>query len=149
MKRFFKGVMALKTAVCALYTGAMVIYLFFCLVFDNQEVSVSMLWTLLLACLLGAQLQAVCFSDWIIRKMRYTLRSLLFLALFLPLLSLLAWKADWFPVEQTGSWVTFIGSFFATFFVMTLGFDIYFRITGRKYDGLLGQYRREKEKRGE
>ena len=139
MKRFFKGVMALKTAVCALYTGAMVIYLFFCLVFDNQEVSVSMLWTLLLACVLGALLQAVCFSDWIIRKMRYTLRSL----------SLLAWKADWFPVEQTGSWVTFIGSFFATFFVMTLGFDIYFRITGRKYDGLLGQYRREKEKRGE
>ena len=28
---------------------------------------------------------------------------------------------------------------------MTVGFDIYFQFTGRKYDGLIGQYRRKKE----
>ena len=37
----------------------------------------------------------------------------------------------------------FVGVFFAVFLVMTLGFDIYFRLTGRKYDGLLGRYRKE------
>ena len=39
----------------------------------------------------------------------------------------------------------FIGMFFLTFIIMTVGFDIYFRIAGKKYDGLVGQYRREKE----
>ena len=28
---------------------------------------------------------------------------------------------------------------------MTLGFEMYFRVAGRKYDGLLGQYRKEHE----
>ena len=31
------------------------------------------------------------------------------------------------------------------FAAMTLGFEMYFRVAGRKYDGLLGQYRKEHE----
>ena len=79
----------------------------------------------------------------------HTLRSLLFLALFFPALSVLAWKAEWFPVQEPGAWVTFTASFFVTFLVMTIGFEVYFRLTGRKYDGLLGQYRREREEKKE
>lgn len=149
MKKFMDGVMKWKTAACLLYTGSMVIYLFFCLVFDNREVSTAMLWMLLLSCVFGSLIQGICFSNWMIKKMRYTLRSILFVALFLPVLSLIAWKGQWFPTENWGSWVIFIGTFFGIFMVMTIGFDIYFRITGRKYDGLLGQYRREKEEKGE
>ena len=104
-----------------------------------------MLWALLLASVLGTLIQAVCFSDWIIKNMRYTWRSLLFCVLFLPTLAVLSWKAQWFPAENWESWALFAGIFFAIFFVMTIGFDIYFRLTGRKYDGLLGQYRRQKE----
>lgn len=149
MKKFMDGVMKWKTSACLLYTGSMVIYLFFCLVFDNREVSTAMLWMLLLSCVFGSLIQGICFSNWMIKKMRYTLRSILFVALFLPVLSLIAWKGQWFPTENWGSWVIFIGTFFGIFMVMTIGFDIYFRITGRKYDGLLGQYRREKEEKGE
>ena len=149
MKKFMDGVMKWKTSACLLYTGSMVIYLFFCLVFDNREVSTAMLWMLLLSCVFGSLIQGICFSNWMIKKMRYTLRSILFVALFLPVLSLIAWKGQWFPTENWGSWVIFIGTFFGIFIVMTIGFDIYFRITGRKYDGLLGQYRREKEEKGE
>ena len=81
--------------------------------------------------------------------MRYTRRSLLFVALFLPLLVLMAWRGKWFPMEQAGAWVTFFGMFFLTFIGMTIGFDIYFRITGRKYDGMIGQYRKQKEEKEE
>ena len=52
-------------------------------------------------------------------------------------------------MEQAGAWAMFIGMFFLTFIIMTIGFDIYFRVTGRKYDGMLGQYRKEKEEKGE
>ena len=145
MKEFLKGVMKWKTGTCFLYTGSMVIYLFFCLVFDNREVSTTLLWTLLLASAAGTLIQTVCFTDRIIKKMRYTLRSLLFVALFLPTLTLAAWAGDWFPMEQAGAWAMFIGIFFLIFLVMTVGFDIYFQVTGRKYDGLIGQYRRKKE----
>ena len=149
MKQFLKGVMEWKASVCYLYTGAMFLYLFFSTVFHNDEISLTMLWTLFLVSVLATLIQGVCFSNWIFKKLRYTWRSLLFIALFLPTLTLMAWQADWFPMDQAGGWAGFIGMFFLTFIVMTIGFDIYFRITGRKYDGMLGQYRKQKEEKSE
>ena len=149
MKQFLRGVVAWKTSACMIFTAAMFFYLFFCMVFDHRAVSTTMLWTLFWASAGASLIQAVCFSDWIIRKMRYTRRSLLFVVLFLPVLTLMAWKGGWFPMEQAGAWVMFIGMFFLIFIVMTIGFDIYFRLTGRKYDGMIGQYRKEKEEKGE
>lgn len=145
MKNFFKGLIEWKTSVCLLYTAAMVIYLFLSLIFDNREASTAVLWGLLLASAAGSLIQAVCFSEWIIKKMRYTWRSLLFVLLFLPVLSIVAWKAEWFPTDQVWAWAMFIGIFFLIFIAITVGFDIYFWITGRKYDGLIGQYRKKKE----
>ena len=145
MKKFFKGLIKWKTSACLLFTAAMVIYLFFSLLYDNREVPTAILWGLLLVSAAGSLIQAVCFSDWIIKKMRYTWRSLLFVLLFLPTLSVAAWKTEWFPMDQTGAWAMFLGIFFLIFIVTTIGFDIYFRITGRKYDGLIGQYRRSKD----
>lgn len=149
MKQFLKNVMEWKASTCYLYTGAMAIYLFFSTVFHHDEISLTMLWTLFAVSVAATLIQGICFSDWIFKKLRYTWRSLLFVALFLPLLSFAAWKGEWFPVEQTGSWVMFLGIFFLIFIAMTIGFDVYFRITGRKYDGMLGQYRRQKEEKGE
>ena len=145
MKQFWKGMMVWKTGASLMYTGAMFFYLFFNWVYGTREVPTRMLWALLLVSVIGSLLQAVCFSDWIIRKMRYTWRSVLFVLLFLPTLSIAAWKMEWFPTEKAGAWAMFIGMFFLIFIVMTIGFDIYFRITGRKYDGMIGRYRKEKE----
>ncbi len=149
MKRFWKGLMEWKTAACLMYTATMVLYLFFSLLFDNREAPIGMLWSLLLVCAVASLIQGVCFSDWIFKKMRYTRRSLLFVLLFLPTLSVTAWKMEWFPAEDLGAWAIFVGMFFLIFIVMTIGFDIYFRATGRKYDGMIGRYRREKEEEGE
>ena len=145
MKKFFKGLIECKLSACAMFTAAMFLYLCFCLVYDNREVSTALLWGLFWVSVAGALIQAVCFSDWIIKKMRYTWRSLLFVLLFLPVMSLAAWKTEWFPADRTGAWGMFIGIFFLIFLVMTIGFDIYFQVTGRKYDGLIGQYRKKKE----
>lgn len=145
MKQFFKGLIECKLSACAMFTAAVFLYLCGCLVYGNREVSTALLWGLFWVSAAGAVIQALCFSDWIIKKMRYTWRSLLFVLLFLPVLSLAAWKTKWLPADQAGAWVLFIVIFFLIFLVMTVGFDLYFRVTGRKYDGLLGQYRKEKE----
>ena len=147
MKKFLKGVVAWKTSACMIFTASMFLYLFFCWVYGTREVSTGTLWTLFWVSAWASLIQAVCFSDWIIKKMRYTRRSLLFVALFLPLLILMAWRGKWFPMEQAGAWVMFFGIFFLIFIGMTIGFDIYFRITGRKYDGMIGQYRKQKEEK--
>ena len=149
MKQFFKGVMEWKASVCYLYTGAMFIYMVFSTVFHNNEISLTMLWTLFAVSVVATLIQGICFSNWIFKKLRYTWRSVLFVALFLPTLTLFAWKAEWFPTDKAGAWVRSIGMFFLIFIVMTIGFDIYFRVTGRKYDGMLGQYRKQKEEKGE
>ena len=145
MKRFWKGITEWKTGASLMFTAAMFFYLFFSWMYGNQTVPTSLLWTLLLVSIAGSLIQGICFSDWVIKKMRYTWRSVLFVALFLPTLALAAWKGEWFPMEEAGAWAIFLGMFFLIFIVMTIGFDIYFRITGRKYDGMIGRYRKEKE----
>lgn len=149
MKKFLKGLVAWKMSACAIFTAAVFLYLVFCLIYDTREVSTAMLWGLFWVSAAGSLFQAVCFSNWLIKKLRYTWRSLLFVLLFLPVLALAAWKTGWFPTDQVEAWAMFIGIFFLIFLVMTVGFEIYFRITGRKYDGLIGQYRKQKEKEGE
>lgn len=145
MKNFFKGVVEWKIHICLLYTAAMFFYLVFSTIFGSGEISVKNLWTLLILCIVGALIQSLCFSTWVFKKMRYTRRGLLFVLLFLPPMSLAAWKMEWFPAERAGNWILFVGIFFLIFAVIALGFDIYFQITGRKYDGLIGQYRKSKE----
>lgn len=149
MKRLLNGVVKWKTSACLLYTSIMTIYLFFCTVFGNRQVSLTILWTLLVVSLAAALLQGLCFSDWVIKKMRYTWRSLLFVALFFPLLSFVAWKAEWFPTGQLGYWALFSVIFFLIFAVLTVGIHFYYQAAGRKYDGLVGQYRRQKEEEEE
>mgnify|MGYP001092997068 CR=1 FL=1 len=145
MKRFLKGVVEWKLSACAMFTAATFFYLFFSFLYGVDQVYTRTLWGLFWASAAGSLCQAVCFSDWIIKKLRYTWRSLLFVLFFLPALSLVAWRTGWFPADQAGAWVLFAGIFFLIFLVMTLGFDVYFQFTGRKYDGLIGQYRRKKE----
>lgn len=145
MKKFLKGVVEWKLSACAIFTAATFFYLLFCFFYGAEQVSTRLLWGLFWVSVAGSLCQAVCFSDWLIKKMRYTWRSVLFVALFLPALSLAAWRLEWFPADQAGAWAVFVAIFFLIFLVMTVGFDVYFQATGRKYDGLIGQYRKKKE----
>ncbi|MCM1150054.1 MAG: hypothetical protein NC319_08260 [Butyricicoccus sp.] len=145
MKKFIKGVVEWKIHACVLYTAAMFISLFFGTVSGTGEIPVANLWTLFWVCVAASLIQALCFSTWVIKKMRYTLRGLLFVLLFLPALALAAWKMGWFPRGNAAGWLMFAGIFLLIIAVMAVGFDIYFQVTGRKYDGLIGQYRKYKE----
>ncbi len=149
MKQFLRFVVEWKTAAALSYTAAVVIYTVVSLALGGEAVSIRVLLSLLLICAVGSAVQYLCFTDHVLKSMRYTRRTLLFLALFFPLLAGTAWLFRWFPVEQAGAWLTFAASFAIAFMVFTLGFELFYRAAGRKYDGLLGQYRREKERRGE
>lgn len=134
-----------KGAACMLFTASVTIYLAISLWYGQRQVPTLALWGLLWISLTGALLQLACFSNFVFKKLRYCWRSLLFVLLFLPVLSLAAWKTGWFPARQPGAWMTFLGLFFLIFLVMSIGFEFYFQMTGKKYNGLIGQYRKAKE----
>lgn len=146
MKRFLEFTVKFKTYACMMFTGIMFLYMVIGWATGCADsISFAVMLQFLLISVLGCALQTLAFTDIVLRHMRYSRRVLLFVALFLPLLSACAFGLHWFPVENAASWLIFLGIFLCVFVVMTAGFEIYFRIQGQKYDGLLGQYRRERE----
>lgn len=74
MKRFFRFVMEWKTGACLMFTGTMVLYLVICQILGEQAAPVGTLWSLLLVSAAGTLLQVLCFTELVIRRMRYTTR---------------------------------------------------------------------------
>lgn len=64
-------------------------------------------WSLLAASAAGAVLQAVFFTDVLIRGVPYPVRVLLFGVGFYGLLAWVAAACRWFPVDRPGAWVMF------------------------------------------
>ena len=145
MKRFMKCVLEWKTGASLAFTASMLIYVVIALAMGERQIEATAVFAMLLLSLTGTFVQYLCFTDNIIKNMRYTRRLMLFGALFIPLLTGIALLFGWFPARNSGAWLLFLGLALAVFAAMTLGFELYFRVAGRKYDGLLGQYRREHE----
>lgn len=145
MNKFFSALSQLKSAVALTYTASLCLAMVCYAAFGGDAIPISMLFQLLLVSLCASILQTVCFTDLTFRKLSYTLRTVLFLAAFFAVLTAFALVCRWFPAGYPMSWLIFAGGFFLLGGVIMLGFEIYYRISGRKYDGLLGEYRRTHE----
>lgn len=115
----------------------------FCLGWESLPISV--VFSLLLVCVAAAILQVLAFTGLVIRRLAYGWRMVLFAVPFFALLTAIALAFRWFPPEKGGAWVTFAAIFLAIFVAVSLGFELWFRLSGKKYDGLLGQYRKKRE----
>ncbi len=133
--------------VSIMFTSSMIIFMIISLLFKNESIEITTILSILLFSILGSLIQCIAFTNFLIKKASYSTRLIIFIIPFLAVLSICAICFNWFPKDNIGSWVTFIIIFIAIFIIMTIGFEIYFRIAGKKYDGLLGQYKKEKEKK--
>lgn len=133
--------------VSIMFTSSMIIFMIISLLFKNESVEITTILSILLFSILGSLIQCIAFTNFLIKKASYSTRLIIFIIPFLAVLSICAICFNWFPKDNIGSWVTFIIIFIAIFIIMTIGFEIYFRVVGKKYDGLLGQYKKEKEKK--
>jgi len=145
MKKFFEAVMEWKTPACFLYTGSVILTFLIRFLLGYDSVPVSILFSLLVMSALVTLLQFFLFSGRFVRRMRYTARLLIFCVAFLAVLSANAFLFGWLPAGAGDVWLTFTAVFALIFAVMTAGFEVYFRVTGKRYDGLLGQYRKARE----
>jgi hypothetical protein len=145
MKKFFEGIMAWKTPAAFMFAGSVILYGMVSLLLGKREVSIAIIASLLVLSALGSFLQLFAFSEHIIKYMRYSLRLVLFGIPFLALLAGIAFVFEWFPIESGGAWLSFVIIFLIIFIGTIIGFEVYYRVMGKKYDGLLGQYRKQRE----
>ena len=144
MKKFSAELLEWKKSAGLVFSGAVVLFCVVMLFLGNRSVPIFMLASILIMSVTGTFLQLLAFTDVIIKKARYTLRIAVFAVPFFAAVSANAYIFRWFPAGG-GYWPTFIAVFLVVFAVFTVGFEIYFYVIGKKYDGLLGQYRRQKE----
>ena len=146
MKKFFQVVMAIKECTALCYTAAMCFYMFFWWVYKQETAEVSVLFSLLLVCIAAGTMQVVAFSDLLFKKLAYGWRMMVFAVPFFAVLTAFAVGFGWFPTENAGAWVTFVVIFIVIFLAITAGIELYYRLSGRKWDDKLDWYRRSKEK---
>lgn len=146
MKGFLTAVMEWKAHVSLVYTASMFLYMVFLWLFRASPDLLTM-FSLFLVSVLASFIQFLAFTEHIIKRLRYSLRLVLFVALFLPALTGCAVLCRWFPTDRPGAWFLFLGIFLGIFLVFTAGFELYYHLTGRKYDGILGQYKKQREGR--
>lgn len=129
------------------FTCSMIIFMIISLLLKNESIEITTILSILLISILGSLIQYIAFTNILIKKASYSIRLIIFVIPFLAVLTIFAICFNWFPKDNIGSWITFMIIFIAIFIVMTIGFEIYFRIAGKKYDGLLGQYKKEIKKK--
>ena len=143
MNKFLEGVMAWKTYVCFMFSGCICVYCVITLCMGSTTLSIWSVFQMLLISALGTLIQGIAFNEeWFIKKAKYSTRIIIFVIPFLLLLTGCALLFKWFPTDEMVNWLMFVGIFLLIFIVMTLSFELFFRLTGKKYDGLLGQYKK-------
>ncbi len=146
MKKFFQVCTSIKELTALCYTAAMCFYMFFLWVFKQEDASLSMLFSLLLVCIAAGTMQLLAFSNLLFKKLAYGWRMIVFVIPFFTIITAFAVSFGWFPTENAGAWITFIAIFIVIFLFITVGIELYYRLSGRKYDDRLDWYRNNREK---
>ena len=145
MRNFIEIVVEWKAAASMIFSASVILCAVIMLFTGEASVPVPVLASLLIVSGGGTFLQMFAFTDRIIKKMRYTIRTIVFAVPFLLLLVANAYFFQWFPIDGAMYWLMFTGIFLIIFVGGTVAFEIYFYLMGKRYDGLLGQYRKQRE----
>lgn len=145
MKKYLQEVLEWKIHCSLIYTVSILIFIIIKMILQETYISIIELLSLLGMSIVGSILQYLFFSETRIHKITYIKRLILFALLFLPVLGLIAYQFHWFPVEKISAWILFVIIYVMILAMLTLGFEIYFRIAGKKYEGIIGQYKKKKD----
>ena len=140
-KKILQALPQILNNLCISYTCAVLVYT----LLDCQKSMMRRGWLyeILLICLAATLLQYVFFSGKAVKRLSYLWRMAIFAVLMLGVVSGAAVLFQWFPLDQMGSWLWFVGIFLVGFAAITLVFELVFRFKRREYDEALGRYKRQ------
>ena len=134
MKKFLEGAIEWKMRTCFIFTGSVFVTGIVYAVTGQSGITLLTLLGLLIVSAVGSLLQWLMVTDVLFKKMAYPLRICLFAVPFLAVLCGCAVWCGWFPAFDIVNWAVFVGIFLLMLAGITVGFEIYYRVTGRKYD---------------
>ena len=148
MKIFLSFVVEWKSAAALVFSAA--VFLSGGIMFLNgmDSMSINMLASLLAVSMVSTFLKLLAFGDYVIKNVRHTARMIIFAIPFFTLLAAAALFFQWFDLDDTTLWAWLLGIFLVVFIAWIVSFEIYFRVMGKKYDGLLEQYRKQRDLEG-
>lgn len=147
MKKFLSAAQWVARSACISFSASVLFYSLIDMAFSGMEMRYSLIWQILLLCVVICILQYCFFTGQVIKKKSYTFRLLLFFPALLLIVSLFGCGFHWFPLENLSAWGSFLGICIALYLLITAGFEIGFRLTGKQYNDKLGRYQKEREKR--
>ncbi len=144
MKRALDLILSIKNGAAMAFVGMLMLYVVIGWFFGLHSISFALIWQFLFIALITGTMQFICFTEHVVKTMRYPLRLLLFALPLYLCISAFAAAFRWFPLTLT-SWLLFTAIFLVAFAIITAVFEAYFRITGRRYTQMLDAF---KERQG-
>ena len=145
MKKFLKGAILWKSMSCYIFTATIIVLTIIGMFFDVSTIEVSKILSILLVSAILPLIQLIAFSECVFKKLKYSIRSIIFIIPCGALLTGSALIFDWFPIKYASSWIIFSLIFILVFIGITIAFEIYFRVTGQKYEGALIKYKKSND----
>ena len=144
MKRFTEVVFSIKLNACLCFTGLMIVSALVELIWRIPLLAPWRVIQMLVLSLVCGGLQYIFYSGQVVKSMGTLQRVGCFALLLFAAVTAFAVAFRWFPVERLAAWGIFLGIFAVGFVAVGAGFEIMFRITGRRYTSLLGQAQNQK-----
>lgn len=137
MKSFISYTLSMKTNACYIFTAIMMFYALGSVIWTGAPLTGLRILQVLLLSLLCGVLQVLVFSDLLFKRMGFGPRNLLLGLVLLALVTGYALLCGWFPADRPSAWAAFLVLFLLVFLGLTVGFEVVFRLTGRRYTSLL------------
>ena len=143
MKKLIEVSVAIKSVAGLVFAGIVILYVIVGTFFGQSSMPFPFMWQAVAIAAITGILHYIAFTEAIIRKMRYSLRLLVFSVPLYITLAIFALIFRWFP-SGAGAWLLFTAVFLVVFGIINAAFEIYSKITGKKYNESLSIYIRNK-----
>lgn len=137
MNKFLSYVLQAKTNACYIFTAILFFYALGGILWHAAPLSGPQILEVMVLALICGTLQVLIFSDLFFKRMSYLRRTLLLGVLLLIPVVGFGLLFQWFPADQAAGWLGFLAIFLLVFVGINVGFEVLFRMTGRRYTSLL------------
>ncbi len=145
MKTFLKCAFLIKSYACILFTAFMLVLAVVHGMILDWPITGALILEVMLLCLLCSLVQMVFFSGMVLKKMTYPCRLICSLPAFLAVVVGAGVIFRWFSIHLWQAWAIFLAIFAGIFVVIAVAFEVYFYLTGQKYNDLLQRYKEREE----
>jgi len=142
MKKLLEVSVVIKSVASMVLAGQIIIYVIIGTFFGLSSMEFSFIWQAVVIATITGILHYIAFTETVIKKMRYSIRLLIFSIPLYAVLAAFAVIFKWFPASIY-TWIIFTVVFLVICGAINVAFEIYTRVTGKKLNESLNAYNRK------